>query len=159
MQNTDETPEQTPAEEVREAIAEHVAFKAPEKTSAWTDEEREKSEAIAAAAAPVGVSERPTNVPRWLQRVRPGTTIRHQGVVMTVVHIGFAGGKFLLLAEPMGLEANTAGQRRARFDELIRAGLGKKAAKRKVRMEFAKAGDDDELDEEAPEVAAEVVDA
>jgi len=109
-----------------------------------------KSERVAAEAAPVGedaVSERPEHVPPWLARVKPGTVLRHNGVVLTVLHIGYAGGKFLVLTEPLGLEANTAGQRRARYNELLRSGLGKKAAKRLMRQEFAGAGDEEEVED------------
>lgn len=157
MQSTDETLDPvsglvgTPTAQLNDDLV------IPEKKSSWTDAEREREAEVAAevAAAPDATDiERdvPVKAPAWLKRVAPGTTVKHQGVVLNVVHIGFAQGRFMVLMEPLGLEANTAGQRRARYDELIRQGLGKKAAKRKVREEFARQGDEAEL-EEAGEVA------
>lgn len=143
MQENDETPQ-----------ADELA--APIKASAWTDEERERAaaataEAVAAPTATDLDADAPVKAPAWLKRLAPGTTVKHQGVVCTVIHIGYAGGRFMVLMEPLGLESTSAGQRRARFDELKRQGIGKKEAKRRVRAEFAVQGDETELPEAVDE--------
>lgn len=66
-------------------------IKVVEKTSAWTDTERETAASVASP---------PLVVPPWVTSFAPNTVITHDGWEAVVRHVGCEEGHWLVLLEP-----------------------------------------------------------
>lgn len=93
--------------------------KAPEKTSAWTDEERARD------AAPTA---KVPEIPPWVVEFAPGTVLTHAGWDCVVRHVGCEEGHWLILLEPMAYNGKSRNASRSEFRRL-RAQVGKRKAK------------------------------
>lgn len=96
-----------------------------EKTSAWTDADRERSTEV---VVPQPVEQKPPDFPPWLADLHPGQVFTANGWECVVRHVGYEGGMWLMLVEPQ-IKAKGRTASRAEFREL-RKRLGKKEAKR-----------------------------
>lgn len=101
-----------------------------EKTSAWTDAERARSNELTVPAA----TEQP-ELPPWLAALHPGAVFTANGWECIVRHVGYEGGLWMMLVEPQ----QAAPQRSASRSEFrrLRAQIGKKEAKRITKSERA----------------------
>lgn len=99
----------------------------PEKTSRWTDAERDGTSAPAEVSAPVTADDRPP-LPPWLGAFGPGSTFEHQGWTVAVRHVGYEGGMWMFLAEPVDYKEPRSVSR-SEFRRL-RTQLGKKEARK-----------------------------
>ena len=96
--------------------------KVVEKTSRWTEAERE------ADAAP---PPKPPTVPAWVYTFRPGTVFTHEGWDCVVRHIGCEEGHWLMLVEPM-LYTPPRAVSRSEYRRLV-AQVGKKKARQIIK--------------------------
>ncbi len=115
-----------------------------EKSSSWTDAERERDQRLAELAAqetaagpvpPEGPSAEPSEPPQWATSgaLRAGMMFNVNGYWCRIMFIGEAApGRWAILAEPM-----SKGQQRraeaAAFVAMRAQGIGKKEAKRRIR--------------------------
>jgi hypothetical protein len=98
-------------------------IKVVEKTSRWTDDEREK-QAVVDQVGPVA----PPAIPPWVGTFEPGTTFTHEGWTCVVRHIGCEAGQWLMLVEPTDFRPPRAASR-SEFKRL-KTQVGKKEARR-----------------------------
>lgn len=103
-------------------------IKVPEKTSRWSEAEREA--ATAPPTVPPTVDARPP-LPPWVGEFGPGSTFIANGWEIGVCHVGFEGGMWAMLVMPI---KPTKGAARAEFKRL-RSVVGKKAAKKLLTKE------------------------
>jgi len=100
-----------------------------EKTSAWTDAERDRSAEVAVPAPP----ERP-ELPPWLSTFHPHSTFEYNGWECVVRHVGYEGGMWMMLVEPVSY-TEPRGAKRAAYRQ-ARKTPGKKAAKKLLATQF-----------------------
>jgi len=125
-------------------------LKVPEKASRWTDEEREAG-IVATQTETRHETERPP-LPDWLRIFQPGTNFSHEGWTCAVRHVGFEGGVWMMLVEPLEYK-ETRSASRSEFRRL-RAQVGKKEAKkllsaRGLKMDEVEAVEAVEVEEDA----------
>lgn len=100
-----------------------------EKTSAWTDVEREKP----TYPEMVQAVERP-ELPRWAADLNPGTPFTANGWHCEIRHVGYEGGRWMLLVEPVrsaGVFKSKA-RLRAEYKAAVKT-VGKKEARKRAR--------------------------
>lgn len=100
-------------------------LKVPEKTSRWSDAEREA--AATPPEVPPTTDARPP-LPPWVVDFAPGSTFTANGWEIGVCHVGHEEGMWAMLVMPI---RPTKGASRSEFRRL-RAQVGKKEAKRLV---------------------------
>lgn len=98
-----------------------------EKTSRWTDAERDADKV---AAAPPSADARPP-LPPWVYTFAPGSTFLHDGWTCAVRHVGYEGGQWMMLVEPLSYQ-EPRGASRSEFRRL-RQQVGKKVAREILR--------------------------
>lgn len=109
-----------------------------EKTSAWTDAEREKEAQTAEVVLrPSGgeerIIERP-DLPPWAADLNPATPFVANGWHCEIRHVGYEGGRWMLLVEPVrpaGVFKSKA-RKRAEYKAAVRT-VGKKEARKRAR--------------------------
>lgn len=99
---------------------------APEKTSAWTDEERER----------VSEPPAPPKLPEWAASFPAGETFTANGYECQTLHVGCEDGHWLILMRPVRqlgtFTPKSRAASRAEYRGLVRT-LGKKKAKARIK--------------------------
>ena len=112
----------------------------PEKTSSWTDTEREVVPAV--PTTPPAAAEK-LAPPPWASSFRPGTMICHKGYWCRILFIGEAApGQWGVLIVPTARDEQHR-QEALAFAALRADGVGKKEAKRRIRKARREATDTD----------------
>ena len=118
----------------------------PEKTSSWTDTEREAATPAVPAIPPASAEaskEELTKAPPWASSFRPGTMICHKGYWCRILFIGEAApGQWGVLIVPTARDEQHR-QEALAFAALRADGVGKKEAKRRIRKARREATDTD----------------
>ena len=99
-------------------------IKVPEKTSRWSEAEREAAAATPPVVPPTTDARPP--LPPWVTEFAPGSTFIANGWEIGVCHVGCEEGMWAMLVMPI---KPTKGASRSEFRRL-RAQVGKKEAKR-----------------------------
>ena len=113
-------------------------LKIVEKTSAWTDEQRERKLASAGpdTVDEIGPATQPQPPPPpWLPAFQNGTRFECNGWLSEVLHVGIVEGRWLVLSEPVA-GPSEARVYKSMYKRLVLQGMGKKDAKRMVRERF-----------------------
>ena len=100
-----------------------------EKTSRWTDAEREKS----VTSDPDRIVQKPA-LPAWIGAFEPHSTFTVNGWECAVRHVGYEGGHWMMLVEPLREVGvfKSKGRKRAEYRRLVRT-VGKKEARARTR--------------------------
>lgn len=96
----------------------------PVKTSRWSEAEREG--ALTPLADPPSADARPP-LPSWIGTFVPGSTFEHEGWTCAVRHVGYEGGHWMMLVEPLSRKEPRSVSR-SEFRRL-RTQVGKKKAR------------------------------
>ncbi len=123
-------------------------LKIVEKTSAWTDEQRENPDPALGVGSPPLDAHAPPSVqvkaheaaeagspPPWLPAFQNGTRFECNGWLSEVLHVGIVEGRWLVLSEPVA-GPSEARVYKSMYKRLVLSGMGKKDAKRMVREKF-----------------------